>query len=48
VILSCGGGLGECHEVAAGILEADFAHALEGGALRLHDFQIFKSGHDHI
>src|SRR6266496_3280198 len=39
-----GDGLGEGDEVAAGVLNAEFAHAVEGGAEGHDDFHVLHGG----
>lgn len=41
-----GGGLSEGDEVAFGVLDGEFAHAVEGGALGHDPFYVFHGRHD--
>src|SRR6267143_5375314 len=40
--------LGEGDEVAAGVLDAEFTHAVEGGAEGHDDFYVFRGGEDGV
>ena len=44
LVLGGGYGLGEGDVVAAGLLVGDFAHAVEGGTLGLHNFCALQGG----
>src|ERR1700704_6608905 len=43
-----GGGLGEGDEVAGGVLDGEFFHAVEGGADGHDDFHVFHGGENGV